>query len=457
MRLRRSAALLAAVALAIPGCGGDRPRSPAPRASTSPSPVPAGQPTSAPVAPVRVPVKVPAGLAAAPFDVPRFLNLPPGWSAAVYARIPQARFMSLTPGGELLVSRPGNGTVVLVRRNASGVGETSVFLEGLNRPHDIVFADVSGRTWVFVAEADRVVRYPYTKGDTKAQRGEVVVDGLPDTSTPELRGQYAHVLKNIAIRENTLYVSIASTCNVCVSDTKSDPQRAAIYRYDASGHNAGRRLFARGIRNAEGLAFVPGTGDLWAVVNNRDNQLVPDDRDVNGDGQSDKGKRVTKYVDEHPLEPFINVRENGFYGWPFCNVNSDKGVRNLTYDRDYELNNDGRAADCASATPVDVGMPAHTAPLGLTFTQGTKAPDLGAVIPLHGSWNSSVPVGYKVIHFPWRNGGPGEQRDLATGWLDESTGRVWGRPVDVAIDTDGSLFVSDDAGGSVVRLIPPPA
>ena len=116
---------------------------------------------------------------------------------------------------------------------------------------------------------------------------------------------------------------------------------------------------------------------------------------------------------------------------------------------------DGRAADCATADPVDVGIQAHSAPLGLTFTQGTAAPDLGAVIALHGSWNRSVPTGYKVIHFPWANGRPGDQMDLATGWLDEETGRPWGRPVDVAIDADGSLLVSDDFAHAVIRLTPP--
>ena len=399
-------------------------------------------------------IEVPAALDAAPFDRPRYLTVPAGWSASVYARITRARFMSPTPDGELLVSQPSVGKVWRVRRGADGAGTVTEYLGGLNRPHDIVFAELSGRTWVFIAEAHRIVRYPYANGDARARPGQVVVDGLPDTSTPELRGQYAHVLKNIAVHQGVLYVSIASTCNACASDTVSDPRRATIYTYDARGHNAGRRLLASGLRNAEGLAFVPGTAELWVVVNNRDNTLVPDDRDVDGDGQSDKGRRMTRYVDDHPPEEFIRVREGGFYGWPFCNPNIDNGLRDMPYDRDYELNPDGRAADCATATPVDVGIQAHSAPLGLTFTQGTAAPDLGAVIPLHGSWNRSTPTGYKLIHFPWADG-PGEQRDLATGWLDTATGRAWGRPVDVAIDVDGSLLVSDDAAHALIRLTPP--
>jgi len=298
------------------------------------------------------------------------------------------------------------------------------------------------------------MRYPYQAGDTRAQPGQVVVDGLPDTSTPELRGQYAHVLKNIAVRDGVLYVSIASTCNACVSDTRSDPQRATVYTYDAAGTNAARKLFARGLRNAEGLAFVPGTGELWAVVNNRDNTLVPDDRDVDGDGRGDRGRRIAAFVDNYPVEPFTKVVDGGFYGWPFCNPNADNGTRTMPYHRDYELNRDGRAADCAAATPIDVGIQAHSAPLGLTFTQGTKAPDLGAVIALHGSWNRRQPTGYKVIYFPWTPAGPGPQFDLVTGFLG-ADGQAWGRPVDIAVDTDGSLLVSDDAAGAVYRLTAP--
>ncbi|MGC5021214.1 PQQ-dependent sugar dehydrogenase [Micromonospora sp. DT47] len=451
LRRRRAAGLLAVLVLMTGACG-----QPDRRPSATPGPSTPGRAAAGGADHlVRVPVQVqvPAGLTAAPYDVPRHLNLPAGWSASVYVRAAKPRFMAPTPAGDLLLSQPSRGTVLLIRKGADGTGQASEFLTGLNRPHDIVFADVAGRIWVFVAEADRVVRYPYGTGDRPGP-GEVVADGLPDTSTAELRGQYAHVLKNIAVRDGRLYVSIASTCNVCVSDTRSDPQRGAIYTYDAAGRNADRRLFARGLRNAEGLAFAPDSGDLWAVVNNRDNLPVPDDRDVNGDGRGDLGRRVTTYVDDHPPEPFTRVREGGFYGWPFCNPNPDRGVRNMPYDRDYDLNRDGRAADCATATPIDVGIPAHSAPLGLTFTAGTAAPDLGAVIALHGSWNRSRPTGYKVIHFPWRQG-PGEQRDLATGWLDESTGDAWGRPVDVAIDADGTLLVSDDASGAVIRLAPP--
>jgi glucose/arabinose dehydrogenase len=297
--------------LGVVACGSaDRPRAQPASPATGSAVSPAEGPRAA------VPVTVPAGLRGAPFDRERSLELPAGWSAAVYTRIVGARFMAVTPDGALLVSTPGSGAVKLVRKGPDGAAQVSDFATGLQKPHDLVFAEAGGRTWLFIAEMNRVLRHPYTPGQATAGRGEVVVDGLPDTSTPELRGNYAHVLKNIAVRAGVLYLSIASTCNACESDTTSDPQRATIYTYDAAGTNSGRALFARGLRNAEGLAFVPGTADLWVVVNNRDNTPVPDDRDVDGDGKGDRGKRITAFVDNYPLEPFTKVTQGGFYGWP---------------------------------------------------------------------------------------------------------------------------------------------
>jgi glucose/arabinose dehydrogenase len=441
------AVLVAAVVLA--GCGGEPKRQAEPAASSvSPAPGSAAGSTPALVlgAPTSVRVTAPAGVNGAPFDVARTVTMPAGWTAAVYARVEKARFMTVTPSGDLLVSQPSQGKVRVVR-----AGKVTEFVAGLNKPHDMVFAEAGGATWLFVAEADRVVRYPYKSGDLKAQNGQVVVDNLPDDSTPELRGNYAHVLKNIAVKDGKLYVSIASTCNACVEDTVSDPQRAAIYTYDAAGRNANRQLLARGIRNAEGLAFRPGTDELWAVVNNRDNTLVPDDRDVDNDGKSDKGKRMSQFVDHYPVEELIKVRAGGFYGWPFCNPDSDNGTHNLPFHRDYELNRDGQKADCTKADPIDLGLPAHTAPLGLTFVPALG----GAVIPMHGSWNSTKPVGYKVVFVPWPANAPGDPVDLLSGLVDPKAGKPWLRPVDAAVDTDGSILVSDDYAGTILRLTPP--
>ncbi|HEV7713172.1 MAG TPA: gluconolaconase [Asanoa sp.] len=413
MRPAGPIALLALLAALVAGCDSGAPAELAPTGKVSPG----------------------AGLAPVPVaGTGHSVNLPAGWSAAVYARVPKARFLLALPDGSVLVSRPSAGEVARV---PAGGGDPATYLSGLDRPHDMVLATVGGRQWIYVSAVDRVVRYPYVADAGTAGTAEVVVDGLPDDSLPELRGTYGHVLKNIAVDGDTLYVAIASTCNACASDTKSDPIRGAIYRWDAAGHNAGRALVARGLRNAEGLAIAPGTHDLWVVVNNRDNIIDPA-----------TGKKDTAYVDNHPPEEFIRIKQGGFYGWPFCNPDPSGGLRDMPYQRDYELNRDGAAADCATATPVDVGIQAHSAPLGLTFV-----PDLGAVVALHGSWNRSKPTGYKVINFPWDGGRPGDQHDLATGFLDSDA--PWARPVDIARLADGSLLVSDDRGGIVFRFTPP--
>lgn len=444
--MRKLWAVVVACSLTVAGCSDNpsglaQPAASAPAvASSAASPVPGiGTLT-------RVKVQAAGALAAAPFDQDRFLNLPAGWTASVYARIEKARFMAMTPSGDLLVSQPATGKVRIVRG-----GQVTDFATGLRQPHDMVFAPLGGKMFLFIAESHRVMRYPYQNGDLKAHDGQVAVDGLPDNSTPELRGAYAHVLKNIAVQGETLYVSIASTCNACVEDTVSDPQRASIYTYAAGGTNSGKHMLASGIRNAEGLAFRPDTQELWIVVNNRDNTLVPDDRDVDGDGKSDKGKKMAKFVDDYPAEEFIKVRDGAFYGWPFCNPNSDNGLHDMTFFRDYELNKDGTKADCAKADSINLGLAPHSAPLGLTFAKGK--PGAGALVPMHGSWNRTKPAGYKVQFVPWTSTGPGDPVDLVTGFV-EPNGKWWGRPVDVALDTDGTILVSDDGSGTILRLTP---
>jgi len=209
-----------------------------------------------------------------PFNTARTLLVPPDFTIAVYARIGGARFMAVTPDGSLLVSKPGSGSVVLVRPNGAGDPLVSDYVTGLKRPHDIVFHTIGTVTYVYVTETNQVNRYVYTPGALTPGTRQVVVSGLPDASSPELNGTYGHELKNIALDGNDkLYISIASTCNVCTSDTQSTPVRAAIYVYNADGSNG--RLFARGLRNAEGLAMIPGTNTLWVVVNNRDDIAYP--------------------------------------------------------------------------------------------------------------------------------------------------------------------------------------
>ena len=421
--------------------------------------VPAAAVSSPPSASVETKVQVPSSMRSAPFDTDRYLKVPPNFSISVYARIEKARFMAIAPNGDLLVSQPSTGKVLLVRPNSSGDPLVVDFITGLRNPHDLVFHTIGATTYLYIAESHQINRFVYTSGDTTAHDGQVVVAGLPDSSTSELRGSYAHALKNIALDANhKLYVSIASTCNACLEDTTSDPLRGAIYQYNADGTN--RRLFARGLRNAEGLAFVPGTSDLWVVVNNRDEIAYPYD-----DGSGNYGKVIPSYVDNHPPEEFTLVRDGGNYGWPFCNPNPDtsNGLNNMPFDRDVEFNADGHV-DCATMDRIVKGIQAHSAPLGLTFLQGTNFPSLyqpGVLVGLHGSWNRQNKTGYKVPYFPWDSttSTPGAQVDLVSGWLNGATQEVWGRPVDIAVDPQGNLLISDDYSGTIYKLsyTPPPA
>ncbi len=414
--------------------------------------LPAAAVSSPPGASVSTKVQVPSSMRSAPFNTDRYLNVPPNFLIAVYARINKARFMAPAPNGDLLVSQPSTGKVLLVRPNGSGDPLVSNFVTGLRQPHDIVFHKIDATNYVYISESDQINRFIYNPGDRTAHDRQVVVTGLPDSSTPELKGAYAHALKNIALDANhKLYVSIGSSCNACLADTKSDPLRGAIYQYNADGTN--KQLFAQGLRNAEGLAFVPGRNDLWVVVNNRDNIAYP-----YNDGSGNYGKVIASYVDNNPPEEFTRVRPGGNYGWPFCNPNPDRsnGFNNMRFDRDYEFNADDHV-ECAKMDQIIKGIQAHSAPLGLTFLQNKNFPSLyqnGAVVGLHGSWNRTTKTGYKVAYFPWdsTNQVPGAQVDLVSGWLNMATQEVWGRPVALAVDQQGNLLISDDYSGTIYKL-----
>jgi glucose/arabinose dehydrogenase len=225
--------------------------------------------TVPPPASVSVKLDVPAALKNGIFSQDRYLTVPPGFRPALFASVPGARFLAVAPNGDVLVSNPGEGRVILLRPDPSGgLPRRNDFVSGLRLPHGIVFHTINNTTYVYISESNQIDRYIYVPGDTVAHDRQVVVTGLPDGSLPELHGSYGHELKNIALdADHKLYVSIGSSCNVCTSDTVSNPVRGAIYQYNADG--TGGRLFARGLRNAEGLDTLPGTRTLWAAVNNR--------------------------------------------------------------------------------------------------------------------------------------------------------------------------------------------
>lgn len=197
---------------------------------------------SPPAASVETKLQVPSTMTSSPFNTSRYLKVPPNFSISVYARIPKARFMAVAPNGDLLVSQPSTGKVLIVQPNGSNDPIISDFVTGLRKPHDIVFHTIDNTTYVYISETHQINRFIYKSGDITANNRQVVVAGLPDSSTSELKGSYGHELKNIALDANhKLYVSIASTCNACLEDTVSNPIRGAIYQYNADGSN--QRLF----------------------------------------------------------------------------------------------------------------------------------------------------------------------------------------------------------------------
>jgi glucose/arabinose dehydrogenase len=398
---------------------------------------------------VTVPVQVAPAFATSPFDVPRSLTIPSGFSIQVFSRVSGARFLAVTPDGNVLVSQPGAGTITLLRQNGSGAPLSSTFVSGLQRPHDMVFYQTGTTTYLYVSEKNQVGRAIYQNGDLTMRSRQIVVSGLPDASSPGLGGQYGHELKNIAIDPaGKLYVSIGSTCNVCTEDTRSNPVRASIYVYNADG--SGGRLYAQGLRNAEGLAFVPTLSTLWVVVNSRDNIPYPFN-----DGSGNYGRVFSAYVDDAPPDLFTRVVDGGNYGWPFCNSdpNTPGGLDNMPLDRDYDTNRGGLVA-CGAMRKATKGIPAHSAPLGLTFIQHTRFPlyyRRGALVALHGSWNRTTFQGGKIVYFPWETGQhPGQQFDFVSGWLTANS--YWGRPVDTAIDSAGGMLISDDQSGTIYRM-----
>jgi glucose/arabinose dehydrogenase len=404
---------------------------------------------------VVVNVEVPESCRKPPFDRERALKIPKNAKISVVTRIGKARFLALSPQGDVLVSQPSSGKILVIRQASLPEQKVHELVGGLRLPHGMVFQRIGNTLYLYVGESNRISRFVYSSDTLSQANEEIVVPNLPDSSSPDLGGSYGHELKNIAIGpDQKLYVDIASATNADPSDTRSDPIRSAIYRYDLDGKN--RKLVATGIRNAEGLDFRPGTNELWAVVNERDNVVYPF---KNGPGQNQSnlnGRVIRSYVDDHPPDEFIRVKEGANYGWPFANPDPDHGMDRMPFDPDYDTNRDWSQFPEDSFTRIDKGIQAHSAPLGFSFLPVAKVPSSyrsGAAVALHGSWDRSRKTGYKVIFFPWLpSGEPGAQVDLVAGWLDDQTQRAWGRPVDVIPDSEGNLLISDDESGTIYKL-----
>lgn len=308
---------------------------------------------------------------------------------------------------------PTANRITLLRdADGDGVAETTtVFIDRLNSPFGMALV---GST-LYVANTDAVLRFPYVEGATAIHEPGIQVVDLPAGSINH------HWTKNIVANRDGrhLYATVGSNSNVGENGLAAEAGRAAIWEIDLG--TGAKRLYATGLRNPNGLAIEPVTGQLWAVANERDelgDDLVPD------------------YL--------TSVRDGAFYGWPFSYYGQHVDERVKPQD----------AALVSKAIAPDFALGAHVAALGLAVAQRTALPPAfmnGMFIGEHGSWNRKPLAGYKVVFVPFVNGRPAALPvDVLTGFISD-TGKAWGRPVGVAIDSRGSLLVADDVGNTVWR------
>jgi glucose/arabinose dehydrogenase len=309
---------------------------------------------------------------------------------------------------------PGANRITLLR-DANGDGKPelrTVLLDHLNSPFGVAL--VGGD--LYVANTDAIVRYPYVTGQTK-----ITAPGTKLTDLPGGPIDHHWTKSLLASRDGTkLYVGVGSNSNITENGIGAEMNRAAIWEVDRT--TGASRIFASGLRNPNGLQWEPQGGQLWAVVNERDEigpNLVPD------------------YM--------TSVKDGGFYGWPYSYYGQHVDPRVMPKRPDL----------VARAIVPDYALSSHVAPLGMAFSTGKSMPAAfqgGAFVGEHGSWDRSPLNGYKVIYVPFANGKPnGKPVDVVTGFVDRD-GNARGRPVGLALDNSGALLVADDLGDTVWKV-----
>ncbi|MFW0792455.1 sugar dehydrogenase [Gordonia sp. CPCC 205515] len=373
----------------------------------------------------------------------RSLTVPADWRAEVWAEIPKARLAAWAPDGRLIVSTGNRGVLAALTPTSDGRAPTITSLvDDLSDPQGIAFARRGGRDVLVVGEDTRIVVWDYADGAVTNR--QVLVDGLPSSG---------HGAKAVAVRDGVVYYSLGSSSNRDPGDRTANPQRAVVARVGLDG--AGNAVFARGVRNGFGLATAPD-GTLFVAVNHADNQPYPYRDDTDQYGQT-----VREYINENPVEQVTRLTDGTDLGWPYCvpHTRSSRDNRDLPSVPDPVNNPDGRELDCGALPNTMLGLPAHSAPLGLAFTTDTpvqSALGSGALITAHGSWNRQPPRPPYVAFSRW---GPttatlGPATELVTGFQRDD-GTRWGRAVTAIPGPDGSIYVTDDAAGLVYRITPP--
>jgi glucose/arabinose dehydrogenase len=417
--------------------------------------------TAAGASPARAPVQlqVPKPNAGAPFDHPETLTVPAGWHAEVWARVPGARYALWTPSKTLLVSATTGSLVELIPgHDPASPPAQRVLAANLSEPQGLAFDTFGGHTVLYVAESNQVDRYVWNKNGSLGSR-TVVIAGLPDADS---KGDDVHRLKGIAIGAgHRLYVTVGSSSNANGDDTTSNPPRGAVYSFNDDGSNG--RIYGTGVRNGEGLAFDPD-GVLWTAVNERDNLEYPFHQTYGGFADA-YGRVIQSYVNENPPDEVAKLTPGRNLGWPFCNPSVDiqpgnpakgENFQRPRFNRDVETNPTGAALNCSKLKPIERPIPAHSAPLSLTFLENSTLPAHwrgGALVTVHGSWDRLPPRAPAVLWLPW---------DKASRTLEPATtliagfqtadGNRWGRPVDAVAAPGGVLYVTDDTAGAVYRF-----
>jgi len=368
------------------------------------------------------------------------ITVPTGFAIRIYAKDlgGRPRFMAFGPDGLLYLTLMSDGKIVrLPDRNRDGRADaTEVVASGLSQPHGIEWRN----GWLYVAEGNKVERLRDTNNDGQFETKELITDNIP--------GPVGHASRTLHFGpDGKLYVSAGSSCNICVED---DKRRATIMRFNPDGTipadnpfandpDPNRRpVWAEGLRNSVDFLWTP-SGQLWANHNG-------------SDGISD---------DAPPEEMIIPVQKGRSHGWPYCYTPTVGLVPPGTQDvRDVRMTLPN-GFTCADAVPARFTDLAHSAPLGMTFGQGENFPTVmrdDLFIAYHGSWNTNNVNNYrdcKIQRIVIENGEPVRGETFANGWRSagQKCGSAWGRPADVVFGPDGTMYISDDAGGRVYRVV----
>jgi glucose/arabinose dehydrogenase len=351
------------------------------------------------------------------------LSVPRGWKVTVAASgLPRVRFLTPTPDGRILattlldLSDNSRGTVEILDGFDESSGrftKVSRYLGGLRNPNSVAFFNDGTSTWLYVALTDRLVRYPWRDGDTAPSGAAQTITTLPDYGKPAKQGGWHLTRTVLPGPDGKIYLSVGSSCNACV---EKETERATILRMNPDGSS--REVFASGLRNAVGMAFIDGALVVTAM------------------GADHLGN-------VQPAESVFRVDRPGFYGWPKCYVDARTGRQRV--DAEY-----GTVQDCANAIAPIAWFPAHASPLGITrFGSQHRSPLLrsATLVALHGSSNTALRTGYSVVKL-----GSGGRSETVIGGFLPSSGKALARPCGIMEFGADRFLLTDDKGGHVLLV-----